>query len=107
MSKNVQAQIKALRWSVSLCVAAANLFAIAPALAQTAPADESADADSADIVVTAQKREQKLRDVGIAVSVLNAEEVARFNISSATDVVRAIPNICPPSAFNRQTGLVK
>jgi len=93
MSKNVQAQIKALRWGVPLCFATASLLAIAPAHAQTAPTEEGADSGSTDIVVTAQKREQKLRDVGIAVSVLNAEEVSRFNISSATDVVRAIPNI--------------
>ena len=92
-SKIVQAQTMVARWGAPLCFATASLIAIAPAQAQTAPAEESADSGSTDIVVTAQKREQKLRDVGIAVSVLNAEEVSRFNISSATDVVRAIPNI--------------
>jgi iron complex outermembrane receptor protein len=62
----------------------------APALAQDV---DAADAAEPDIVVTAQKREQKLRDVGIAVSVVGAEDVANLNIANATDVVRAIPNI--------------
>ncbi len=46
-----------------------------------------------DIVVTAQKREQRLQDVGIAVTVLNAESIRNLNITNATDIVRAIPNL--------------
>jgi iron complex outermembrane recepter protein len=46
-----------------------------------------------DIVVTAQRREQKLRDVGIAASVLGEKDIKNFNITNATDVVRAIPNL--------------
>lgn len=60
-------------------------------LAQDAPAEDAAD--GSEIVVTAQKREQKLRDVGIAVSVLGAEDVEKLNINSAIDVVRAVPNL--------------
>lgn len=71
--------------ALALCLAAT------PALGQdAAPSDE---AESTEILVTAQKREQRLRDVGIAVSVLGSEDVERFNITSATDVVRAIPNL--------------
>lgn len=73
---------------VSVCALSA-ILAAGPALAQAAP-DEG---ESADIVVTAQKREQKLRDVGIAVSVVGSEDVVKLNIANATDIVRAIPNI--------------
>lgn len=62
----------------------------APVTAQDA--DETANAPQ-EIVVTAQKREQKLRDVGIAVSVLNSDAVKDMNIVTATDIVRAVPNL--------------
>jgi iron complex outermembrane recepter protein len=82
-------QTASLKRSVSLAVLAAGLLAT-PALAQTAEDDTSA---STEIVVTAQKREQKLQDVGIAVSVLGEDELRNRSISSATDVVSAIPNL--------------
>jgi iron complex outermembrane receptor protein len=81
-----------LRFGTSLSMVALALASSA-AFAQADPAADAEEADTADIVVTAQKREQKLRDVGIAVSVLGGEDVERFNITNATDVVRAIPNL--------------
>ncbi|MDE2435242.1 MAG: TonB-dependent receptor [Sphingomonadales bacterium] len=81
-------------------VASAALIACLMAPAAQAQDASGASADTAskpseggDIVVTAQRREQKLRDVGIAVSVIGSEDVARLNINSATDVVRALPNL--------------
>ena len=64
------------------------------ALAQSVQ-NEPAEAGSgdADIVVTAQRREQKLQDVGIAISVLTQEELRHRSINNATDVVAAIPNL--------------
>ncbi|HZU62833.1 MAG TPA: TonB-dependent receptor [Novosphingobium sp.] len=68
-------------------------MAITPAQADEAvPASNPASAPG-DIVVTAQHREQKLNDVGIAVSVLGAQQIKNLNITSATDIVRAIPNL--------------
>ena len=81
-----------LRFGTSLSMVALALASRA-AFAQADPAAVAEEVDTADIVVTAQKREQKLRDVGIAVSVLGGEDVERFNITNATDVVRAIPNL--------------
>ena len=65
-----------------------------PAIAQDAQATETAAApEVAEIVVTAQRREQKANDVGIAVSVIGAKDIKALNIVNATDVVRAIPNL--------------
>lgn len=67
---------------------------IAMAAAQVSAADTVADAaDQSEIVVTAQKREQKLQDVGIAISVLGKDDLDNRTITSATDVVSAIPNL--------------
>jgi iron complex outermembrane recepter protein len=82
-----------LRGTAAPAIIAAALAA-APALAQSAPADNTdASSSGTEIVVTAQKREQKLQDVGIAISVLGRDEIANRTINSATDIVSAIPNL--------------
>jgi iron complex outermembrane receptor protein len=67
----------------------------APQTASTTPpqADATPASGPTDIVVTAQRREQKLKDVGIAITVLDKETIHDLNITNATDVVRAIPNL--------------
>ncbi|RJT25779.1 TonB-dependent receptor [Chakrabartia godavariana] len=61
--------------------------------AEVAPPPAADEGDRTEIVVTAQKREQKLQDVGIAISVLSKADLDNRNISNATDVVSAIPNL--------------
>ena len=63
------------------------------AAAQTVSAPVAEDADGTEIIVTAQKREQKLQDIGIAISVLSKDDLDNRNITNATDVVSAIPNL--------------
>ena len=46
-----------------------------------------------EVVVTAQRREQKLQDIGISVTALGAEALADLNINTATDIVRAVPSL--------------
>ena len=59
--------------------------------AQAAPA--AAEASPAEIIVTAQRREQKLQDVGISLTVIGKEAIGNLNINNATDIVRAVPNL--------------
>jgi iron complex outermembrane receptor protein len=85
------------RFGCQFAILAAALAA-GPISAQTAaprPADSSGSAASAvgEVVVTAQRREQRLRDVGIAASVVSSAELKALNITNATDIVRAIPNL--------------
>jgi outer membrane receptor protein involved in Fe transport len=51
------------------------------------------DAFLEEIVVTAQKREQRLNDVGLAVAVLSATTLARQEISTQQDLAAAIPGL--------------
>lgn len=44
-----------------------------------------------EIVVTAQKREQSLQDVGISVSALGADQLEQLGISNTTDIAQQIP----------------
>ena len=46
-----------------------------------------------EVVVTAQRREQNIQDVGIAVTALDERALQNLNITTATDIVKAVPNL--------------
>ena len=72
----------------SVAVAAVSTIALmagAPAVAESANQIE-------ELVVTAQKREQNLQDVPIAVSAFSAVALDRVQIEDATDIQLSIPN---------------
>jgi iron complex outermembrane receptor protein len=60
---------------------------------QNAAAEENLGGDGNDIVVTAQRREQRLQDVGIAVTALSAQQLERTNITASSDIVRLVPSL--------------
>jgi iron complex outermembrane receptor protein len=91
-SSNNRRTFTMVRHGLSLATVALTLSAV-PAWGQDEAPPEEEAADASDIVVTAQKREQKLQDVGIAISVLGSEELRNRGITSAIDVVSAIPNL--------------
>ncbi|HET9448966.1 MAG TPA: TonB-dependent receptor plug domain-containing protein, partial [Steroidobacteraceae bacterium] len=82
------------------CPATALAFAIASALAgiqigyaQT-PANTPKDAQIIDVViVTAQRREENLIDVPIAVAAFSGEALERRQIDQATDLQLNVPNV--------------
>lgn len=74
--------------------AAVATMAIAAALAlDAAPLRAQAADDPGEILVTAQKREQSLLDVPIAISVLSAEAIERQRINSFADIAVRVPNV--------------
>lgn len=46
-----------------------------------------------EIFVTARRREERLRDVPVAVTALTGDELERQNISTVTDALGAVPNL--------------
>jgi len=72
----------------SAAVAAASTIAL---MAGTSAAAESAN-QIEELVVTAQKREQNLQEVPIAVSAFSAAALDRVQIEDATDIQLSIPN---------------
>ncbi len=88
--------IRAIATLARGCATAAIALALMPsaALAQSAAGNAAAeDGASPDIVVTAQKREQRLQDVGVSATVLGEATLTNLNIANATDIARAIPNL--------------
>jgi iron complex outermembrane receptor protein len=76
-----------------------------PAFAQTAPtpaapaqAQPAADT-SADIIVTANKREERLQNVPITVAVIGGDQLTKQNIISVTDLVRSTPALNSAGPF--------
>ncbi len=89
-----------MRARLAITVSATALFLAAPALAQTAGAqtatpqqDPSAATTIDDIIVTAQKREQSVQDVPIAVTALSSETLETLRIEGGSELLRAVPNV--------------
>jgi iron complex outermembrane recepter protein len=76
--------------SVSVLAAAA---AVGPVLAQDSAAQAPASATVEEIVVTAQRREQSLRDVPISVSVFSEAFLEKSRIDTVDDVVAFTPGL--------------
>lgn len=73
---------------------------VAPALAQEAddegqiPATaERVTEDGAVIIVTAQKREESIQDVPIAVTAISGERLDDYKIETGAELLRAVPNV--------------
>lgn len=93
-----------LRLLLSLTTALTSTSAIAQTLSQPAAAPigeqtvqavadgpAAAPVDSADIVVTAQKRSERLRDVPVSITAVSGEMLAKQNVTSTADLERIAP----------------
>ena len=79
---------------------AAGVLGALPAVAQTAPAPAPATAGaqaqddptdtSKDIIVTAQRRDQRLQDVPISITALTANELSGRGITSTHDIAQSV-----------------
>jgi len=81
-----------------LCSAAIGcLGAAMPSTAQQrpdpAPSPAADTADTADIVVTANKREQNLRDVGLSITAVSGEMLAERKVTSLEDIAAIVPGL--------------
>jgi iron complex outermembrane recepter protein len=74
----------------SSCVALA-MIAATPALAQTPAA--APEADSADIIVTAQRRSERLQDVPLSVSAITGDALRNANVNNADRLEQVLPGI--------------
>lgn len=81
-----------LRISVAISATCAGLIPVA-AMAQEQASETSPDKASDDIVVTAQRREQNLQDVPVAVTALTGSKIADLGIRSSADIAGVVPNL--------------
>jgi iron complex outermembrane recepter protein len=85
----------ALLTTCSVAAVAAPAFAQAQssAVQDGSASGEQPQDDSAEIVVTAQKREERLIDVPVSVSVVSPAQLDRQNIQSVSELSRAVPSL--------------
>lgn len=77
-----------VRTAMSVLLASTALGISMPAVAQ-----EAADDDKDVIVVTAQKREQNLQDVPLAITAIGTEKLDQLQVSELQDVVKFLPSV--------------
>ena len=75
----------------TLAVAIAATLASGAAFAQSTPATGAAGLE--EVVVTAQRREESLQRVPVAVSAFSAAEIESRQLTSTVDLARTIPNL--------------
>lgn len=90
-------RVASIRWAALLAVCiAATLGAMATARAdspESAPNGTTEAPGLTEIIVTAQRREQNLQDVGISVTPLDARTLDELGIVDTTELVRAVPGL--------------
>jgi outer membrane receptor protein involved in Fe transport len=75
-------------------------FAV-PAVSETASAAPTAHSDELEeVVVTANKREQSLNDVGLAIDVMSGEALKDRQITSLADIAQSIPGLSYTNSAN-------
>lgn len=87
---NVMPDVRLARRS-SLLAATAALLATPAVAQQTVATDTTSGA--ADIIVTAQKREERLIDVPVAVSAFTAENIANRNVTTLDSLQASVPGM--------------
>ncbi|TLY60585.1 MAG: TonB-dependent receptor, partial [Gammaproteobacteria bacterium] len=95
---------RTLRFHVAV-LAAAGLasFAGEPMARAQQPATTSGGLE--EVIVTAQKREQNLQDIGIAMSAISAADLTDLGVVGATDITKSMPAVVltqpnGPSSFS-------
>jgi outer membrane receptor protein involved in Fe transport len=81
------------RNSLILSSALVGSLALLPQLAFAQSDQPNESVGLGEIVVTAQKREQNLNDIGISVAVLSGDQLEAQQISSSTDIVNLAANV--------------
>lgn len=82
---------KITKFSAS-CAALAIAMVSVPAFSQTAAADE-AESDYTDIIVTANKREQRLQDTPTSIGVISSEALAARQVTDVQEITRNVAGL--------------
>lgn len=86
-----------MRFALLTSTALVSVALATPAFAQDAADD---DQNVADIVVTAQKRTEKLQDIPVAAAVLTSDAVAQQHVTDLSDINRVVPSVEIKGTFN-------
>ena len=83
---------KAALWAVMAATALNSSVVMAQEASEREAADSAAPVEG-DIVVTAQRREERLVDVPISVSAVSSAAIDRAQVRTVSDIATVVPNI--------------
>lgn len=86
--------------SASVLTLMAGLTFSSPAVAQASRDEAAANANSMDIIVTAQRREESLSRVGVTVNVVGADVLASQGVADPSDLTRFVPGFQATQSYN-------
>lgn len=92
--------------SASTFAIAAAMGGFAPAAAQEAVAEERATEGSV-IIVTAQKRDQNVQEVPVAVNVIGEEDIYNLDVRTFEDVSRVSPSVTIETGDNPNNNVIR
>ena len=95
--------MKNLRNSFMLGICGAAIVNIMPAHAQTGAAESQSASQLEEITVTAQRRDENLQNVPIAVSVLSASTTASMGVTGTANLAAAVPGLEFTRSYNSAT----
>lgn len=84
-------RFKKILHALSFSGVSAVALSASSAFAQSGQAATAADNASGEIVVTAQKREEKLRDIPFSISAVSGDAIAKRGIKDVVDLANAVP----------------
>lgn len=77
----------------------------APSYAQEVSGAGSDNDGASEIIVTAQRRAERLSDVPVAVTAIAGDDLQRFRMQDATQIVQQIPNVTAQATFGASAPL--
>src|SRR4051794_14656316 len=75
-------------------------LAVMPAVHAQQPAQTDTSAMLEEVVVTAQKRAERLQDVPVSITALSGDQLVSLKLNSGTDVAKYTPNLRISNAGN-------
>lgn len=73
--------------------------AVAPAFAQEAAPQQDAESPSTDIIVTAQRRSESVRDVPMSITALSGDSLTNLGVARTEDLAKVIPGFSFAQSF--------
>jgi iron complex outermembrane recepter protein len=89
------------KFIVSVASVLSTLGVSSVAWAQEAPATEEASG-LGEIVVTAQKRQQSVQDVGISITAIGGPQLTQLQLTNSVDIARASSNVSVSGSYGGQ-----
>ena len=81
------------RRTITTALLTTTMLSALPLMVHAQTAAKSADSDSTEVIVTAQKRAEKLQSVPISIEVLSTKKLDQLNVTDINDYVALLPSV--------------